>query len=68
VDGPEQIDVWPVWGRVVFWIVFAAILIAAAILGFHGHNQGTAIRIAVSVVVVPALVVIVVTLLKRPNR
>ena len=68
VNEPEQTQVWPVWGRVAFWVVFAVVLIIAAVLGFHGRNQGAAIRIAVSVVVAHAVVVVIVGLIKRLTR
>lgn len=56
---------WPIWGRVLFWIVFVAVLAVAAIAAFHGHVHGAAVRIAVAVVVVPGIVLALVGLLTR---
>ncbi len=67
-DPKQQTETWPLWGRVVFWAVLAVILIVAAVVAFHGKNQAAAVRITVSVVVAPVVVVAIVALIKRLTR
>lgn len=61
----QQNRPWPIWGRVLFWIVFVAVLVVAAIAAFHGHVHGAAIRVAIAVVVVPGIALALVGLLTR---
>lgn len=65
---PTEPNTWPLWGRALFWLGFASVLVVAAIAAFHGQHRGAAVRVALIVVLVPAVVSLIGTLVTRRSR
>lgn len=63
-EGEPQ--VWPLWGRVLFWVVVALVLAGALIAALgSGRLDARSVRVAVSVVLVPGIALLVVALISR---
>lgn len=51
----NKVQPWPLWGRWLFGGGFVLVLVLAAVAAIHGGFDWAAARIALVVVVVPAL-------------
>ncbi len=65
-DAEKVVEPWPVWGRVLFWVVVVAVLGASVVAALSsGRLNWESLRIVAAVVVVPGVALIVVTLVSR---
>lgn len=47
--------VWPLWGRLLFWLIFVAVLVVAGVGALHAEADPVALRVVASAVIIPSL-------------
>lgn len=65
-EAEKAVEPWPVWGRVLFWVIVVAVLGASLVAALSsGRLDWASLRIVVAVVVVPGAALLVVALVSR---
>ncbi len=65
-EAEKAVEPWPVWGRVLFWVIVVAVLGASLVAALSsGRLDWASLRIVVAVVVVPGVALLVVALVSR---